>query len=531
VDPAPESPSRAPEIESEAAVAMAEDPLPAEPVAEQPAEPLAEQPAEPLAEQPAEPVAEQLAEPLAEPAAEQLAADTESMAQPADELAEAGAVVELAPGAADPSPEAAVSWDQFDDPEFDPTTMATAEVPTPASLDSAAGTDGRSAAPTMNRRGHTVVLGPRGVDGKGVIGRIHQVVRGDTLWDISEAYLGTPWVWPSVWKDNRKIENPHLINPGDHIWITSNEMRPVSPEEASRLMAGGAGQPASGSDEMALMDEGDGIEPNEDLLAFDVAVEESFPADALDQLPIVVPGEGGESRAVSRTIRVSSQKTMGFINDEELKAASSILDSPSERIGLSILDTVYLGLGEGEVSPGDRFTIFRSIDEVKHPGTHRLLGYYIDVVGWLEVVRIEGQTSVATIKGANAAILRGDHVIARIDPPLDVDVLEADEGLEGTIVYLPSGRTLVSTTDYVFLDVGAAHGVEIGTDMEVYEPGRVRADAVKGNAVRTPDRIIADLIVVNVEEESSVAYVNQARRGLNVGDAVRGATELYSGAF
>ena len=71
------------------------------------------------------------------------------------------------------------------------------------------------------------------------------VVKGDTLWDISEAYLGTPWVWPSVWKDNREIENPHVINPGDHIWITSNEMRPVSPEEASELMAGGAEQPPS----------------------------------------------------------------------------------------------------------------------------------------------------------------------------------------------------------------------------------------------------------------------------------------------
>ena len=29
-------------------------------------------------------------------------------------------------------------------------------------------------------------------------GYIHLIVRGDTLWDISNHYLGTPWIWPSV---------------------------------------------------------------------------------------------------------------------------------------------------------------------------------------------------------------------------------------------------------------------------------------------------------------------------------------------
>ena len=76
-----------------------------------------------------------------------------------------------------------------------------------------------------------VTLGEVGYDEQGRAGRIHLVVSGDTLWDISDAYLGTPWVWPSVWTDNRDIENPHLIVPGDRIWITAHEMRRVSEEE------------------------------------------------------------------------------------------------------------------------------------------------------------------------------------------------------------------------------------------------------------------------------------------------------------
>ncbi|MDJ0790209.1 MAG: LysM domain-containing protein, partial [Myxococcota bacterium] len=45
-------------------------------------------------------------------------------------------------------------------------------------------------------------LGAVGWDSEGRQGRIHIVVGGDTLWDISNAYLGTPWVWPSIWNDN-----------------------------------------------------------------------------------------------------------------------------------------------------------------------------------------------------------------------------------------------------------------------------------------------------------------------------------------
>ena len=72
---------------------------------------------------------------------------------------------------------------------------------------------------------HAVTLGPVGHDEAGRPGRVHEVVPGDTLWDISDAYLGTPWVWPSIWQDNQDIENPHLIYPGDLIWITPWEMR------------------------------------------------------------------------------------------------------------------------------------------------------------------------------------------------------------------------------------------------------------------------------------------------------------------
>jgi hypothetical protein len=68
----------------------------------------------------------------------------------------------------------------------------------------------------------------------------YKIVKGDTLWDISKRDLNDPFMWPSIWKENKWIANPHWIYPGQIIKIPLYLIQKEKSEEEA------APQPAEG---------------------------------------------------------------------------------------------------------------------------------------------------------------------------------------------------------------------------------------------------------------------------------------------
>ncbi len=382
-------------------------------------------------------------------------------------------------------------------PAPSPEPVALPENPPPAASATPA-----LAAQKATRR--AIVLGPEGVDEQGRVGRLHTVSRGDTLWDISGAYLGTPWVWPSVWTDNRGIANPHRIDPGDRIWITANEMRVVSDDEADAFLERLLETPAAPEPDLAAEQTAPMEEPFEEVVP-----EETL----LSAVPDTTPA--------GRQITVSTRAAVGFVTAEQLAGASSIVDSPSERTYVVEGDRVYLGLGEGDTQVGDRFTIFEVVEEVRDPRLLRIIGHHVDVLGWAEVVELTGDTSIAEIRMSYSEIRRGVRIMPKASIPRHVTVLNTPDASGGEIVFLPGRMTVMADGGYVYLNRGELDGLEVGSELEVYERGRIYNDVPRGVDVQTPDHKVATLVVVSMESQTAVAFVLNSERELEIGDAVR----------
>jgi hypothetical protein len=381
------------------------------------------------------------------------------------------APADSAPAAEAPATDVAVPAADATAPAADPAAAGAQDAPAAT---------GSQAPPGESASG--VTLGPVGYDAAGRPGRVHLVVPGDTLWDISEAYLATPWVWPSIWQDNGEIENPHRIYPGDRIWITPTEMRRVSPDEAEALLAG---QPAQ--------------EP---------------PPASLQESP-------GETPTPARSYAVGSLESMGLVSPEQLEGAASLVESPHERIWLAEHDTVFLGLGPGEVKTGDQFTVFHATKKVVHPETGQVVGHHVEVLGWVEVTSVEAEVAVAAVRQSFSEMRRGDRVLPREKFAEQVELRAARQPIEGQILYMPDSRTQMASADVVYLDRGAVDGLAVGNVLDVYRPGVTAPEATRGTEVRTPDWVVAKLLVVATQEESAVGVVTHSTTEIERGDLFR----------
>jgi len=425
---------------------------------------------------------DEVAQPAADPVAE-LPAD-DPAAEPRPDVA-VDDVAPSAPAAAEPmaAPANAALEAPGSEPAAAPTDLASGAEP--------------QAAEIPGPEGSGPVLGAVGYDSQGHAGRVHIVRSGDTLWDISDAYLGTPWVWPSIWNDNDQVENPHRIYPGDRIWITPYEMRKISAEEAAILLSN--------------LPPGSEVEP--------AAAEEVFPI-----APVAQP-EPAVAAVEQTHLRVSSRESTGLISHEKFEAATSVVGRVPERLLLTQEDQVYIGLGEGAVAVGDQLTIFREKDKVMDPDTGRLLGHHVEFLGWVEVTETMPETSLAKIRMSTGGIEEGDRLTPREPLPQDIAILPSPAEVEGKITFFPQKRVVIGWNDFVYLNRGSVDGLEVGSPLEVYRTGYTTEDRARDEDVHVPDRVIAKLVVVRTSEESAVAVIMKAETELALGDRFRGAPE------
>ncbi len=329
---------------------------------------------------------------------------------------------------------------------------------------------------------------PRGRDR--APGEVHSVQEGDTLWDLSQRYLGSPWYWPKVWSYNPEIANPHWIYPGNQV----------------RFFAGGEEVPAR-------------VAPGTEIADSDVAAPTELSGGDL----VTVTGKIGYDVSSSRPVT-----TQGFVTQRELDEAGRIEGSSSGALMLSFPDNVYVRFKKkGNAKVGDRYVVYHTTQEVQHPVTNRKLGYLTDFLGTLRVVRVSENVVTAQVVDTWDGMERGDLVgpvgerlTERVAPKANTKELQATV-VTALVPYL----TLLGEHHTVVVDRGSADGVQLGNTFTILRQGdpslhvlgqEDTAPSVKEK--RFPWENVGTCMVTEVKERTSNCLMMRSLEELVPGD-------------
>lgn len=313
----------------------------------------------------------------------------------------------------------------------------------------------------------------------------YEVVKGDTLWDISGKFLKYPWHWPDIWQVNPQIENPHLIYPGDVVSLVYRDGRPV-------------------------------LEVTRGLAAYKMSpkVREIILEDAITTIPL---------SAIEPFL--SKPRVVG---EEVMDAAPYIVASAEERLISGAGDIVYArGMEE---SDGKYFSVFRGGKVYQDPVTEEILGYEA-IYTADALVQQKGNPTTVELRYTTREVLIGDRLLPVEDGDYDLNFIprRPEHEVDGLIISVFDGVSQVGQYQVVVLNQGKREGLEPGHVLSVYQTGDMVRDTVlseKGDRNKTvilPDEYAGVAMVFKIFEKVSYAIVMKANRPIHLGDKVSSA--------
>lgn len=324
--------------------------------------------------------------------------------------------------------------------------------------------------------------------------KYHTVVRGDTLWDISEEYLEDPFRWPNIWQKNPQIANPHLIYPGDIIKFTKDSIEIIRDgKTVTRIIA----KEEFGEEEEVVV----------------VLKEEK---EVVEKVKVVVVDEGPDVFTVPGTMKD------GFITEEALRVSGVILEPKRHKIMLAPGDETFVSFKKrDDIKEGDLYTIFkegREIHRDDEKGT--LIGHVIEIIGTVEII-VGGKAAEATVVAAYQEIEKGMKLTDYIEPIGEVELIPASDTITSTIVAADSDAQQIAETNLIYLGDGGNVGFEVGNVLEISRPRADVDDPMKKKAkVNLPNRVIGKAVVLRVTSASAMAFVINSSIAIIEGDTV-----------
>lgn len=284
------------------------------------------------------------------------------------------------------------------------------------------------------------------------------------------------------------------------------------------------------------------------------------------------------TEAVKRTMSVAGRNNLycaGYIQSNAISTANKIIGANDEadRYNFTQNEFLYINMGQNKgVNVGDVFAVVRPRGQVKSKWSHKNdLGFYVQEVGAVEVVKVKGEVSVARIKSSCDSFLLGDLVqlVEQRTSPLSerrpaLDVFGEPSGkATGRILMARDSAEMLSRDFIVYVDLGADDNVRVGDHMTIFRPlgkgnvtqkdqreavyardygfesrvykggkfsnqaGRKSGDKAEGSVVTTAKakegrpmlrKVVGEAVVLNVKEKTATIVITRTAQEIHTGD-------------
>jgi hypothetical protein len=299
---------------------------------------------------------------------------------------------------------------------------------------------------------------------------VHSVKKGDTLWDISNKYLNTPWKWPLIWAENENITNPHLIYPGDKVVIFSQ----------------------NGKISIKI------------IPADKTAGERVFAIDQLADLK-------------GHSIVLSPSYATLIYSDKPLKSKGTV----AAKVDIGFLSTKYdkiLVKGYPDAKPGKGLIIKALQNDVKVDDT--VYGYLYRIIALATVDSVDKGIAICTVTYSYQAINENDLVDDNINnvQPVTIKPSESKDFGSAKIIDVWNYATGGGNGDIVFIDKGADNGLKQGNILNIYQVVPVK----EGKVTKDINAYAGNALVIQTTGNSAMALITYSIMYIEDGFAVSG---------
>ena len=336
----------------------------------------------------------------------------------------------------------------------------------------------------------------------------HVVVRGETLWSISQMYYGDPLLWPEIYRLNTAVvEDPHWIYPGEELLLAPATT--LAQGDTASTMPQGAAADTVHADTVHAA--GDTI-----AVVADTTPEPPPPPGVEETYQTIFDRSrtrSAEIRDILRAyintayhpVRRGEFYSAGWLTERENLPWAKVLGNTSQPSIRRLSEHTSAGEFEEIAIEPPRSASY-------HVGDSLLLARLDrEEVGWGEVVVPVGVARVTAVQSKQVLAevvmqfgrIRADRVALPLEPYKDPGVVRPTpvaQGLEGKVVDSRDQHPLVGVQHIYFIDKGRADGVTPGDVFEIYRP-------VAGPPRPASEEVRVQLLIVHTREHSASGLV------------------------